>query len=310
MHSLSAHLRSPNDHGRLAFHPECPVCDRERLVGALPSESIIPRRAQAVLASGVLAISATSPAAAIAAEPDQEQQGLLSPDQAVGAGPSEGTGYDPGGGSTILPLDDRAALQPPSPGEGSDDERTLDTDPSDDGGAPIVDAGDEGDGLAALPETAAPPQPDPSLSAPPQPVGSGEPVAATPKADAAPAAPTRKAGRPRGQGPHKSASAKRPDPAASFAPVPPGDTTIVGSPTSPAPNRAVLVPGDRATPDDRFHVAQAGESLWSIAGDLLGGERSPARIAREVSRLWELNKERIGTGDPDLLLVGTKLRLR
>ena len=35
-----------------------------------------------------------------------------------------------------------------------------------------------------------------------------------------------------------------------------------------------------------------------------------AAIAREVNRLWELNRERIGTGDPDLVMVGTRLMLR
>ena len=30
--SLSHHLLEPGDHGRLGFHPGCPVCRRERLV--------------------------------------------------------------------------------------------------------------------------------------------------------------------------------------------------------------------------------------------------------------------------------------
>ncbi|MGH2803425.1 MAG: LysM peptidoglycan-binding domain-containing protein [Thermoleophilaceae bacterium] len=60
----------------------------------------------------------------------------------------------------------------------------------------------------------------------------------------------------------------------------------------------------------RFHVVQPGDSLWSIAKRLLGRDASPARIAREVDRLWSLNGDRIGTGDPDLLMIGTKLRLR
>jgi nucleoid-associated protein YgaU len=59
----------------------------------------------------------------------------------------------------------------------------------------------------------------------------------------------------------------------------------------------------------RSHVVQPGESLWSIARTLLGSDASPAQIAREVNRLWELNKDRIGTGDPDLLKVGTRLTL-
>jgi resuscitation-promoting factor RpfA len=58
------------------------------------------------------------------------------------------------------------------------------------------------------------------------------------------------------------------------------------------------------------YVVQPGDSLWSIAQRLIGAEASPAKIAREVHRLWSLNEERIATGDPDLLMVGTSLRLR
>jgi nucleoid-associated protein YgaU len=58
------------------------------------------------------------------------------------------------------------------------------------------------------------------------------------------------------------------------------------------------------------YTVRPGDSLWSIARRLLGKGASPADIAREVDRLWELNRERIATGDPDLLMVGTKLRLQ
>jgi hypothetical protein len=51
----------------------------------------------------------------------------------------------------------------------------------------------------------------------------------------------------------------------------------------------------------------AGESLWSIASDVLGPGATVAKVAREVNRLWDLNGARIGTGDRDLLPVGTRL---
>jgi nucleoid-associated protein YgaU len=60
----------------------------------------------------------------------------------------------------------------------------------------------------------------------------------------------------------------------------------------------------------KVHVVQPGESLWTIADAVLGGKASTAAIAREVNRLWHLNKARIGTGNPDLLAVGTRLELR
>ena len=68
--------------------------------------------------------------------------------------------------------------------------------------------------------------------------------------------------------------------------------------------------GRIAKPGDRTHTVLRGESLWAIASDLLGRDDSPARVAREVHRLWQLNRDRIGTGDADLLLVGTTLLLR
>jgi nucleoid-associated protein YgaU len=67
---------------------------------------------------------------------------------------------------------------------------------------------------------------------------------------------------------------------------------------------------NEARDGDRFHVVQRGESLWSIASERLGDRASVDRVAREVGRLWELNAERIGTGSPDLLYAGTRLRLQ
>jgi nucleoid-associated protein YgaU len=68
--------------------------------------------------------------------------------------------------------------------------------------------------------------------------------------------------------------------------------------------------GRRAGLEDQVHVVVAGESLWSIANDVLGGRATVAQVARKVNRLWELNRARIGTGDRDLLPVGTRLELK
>jgi nucleoid-associated protein YgaU len=59
-----------------------------------------------------------------------------------------------------------------------------------------------------------------------------------------------------------------------------------------------------------FYVVRSGDSLWSIAARLLGDAASNARVAGEVNRLWRLNEHRIATGSPNLLMVGTRLRLR
>ncbi len=55
---------------------------------------------------------------------------------------------------------------------------------------------------------------------------------------------------------------------------------------------------------------QSGDCLWHIAAALLPGGASDAEIAGEVARLWALNEDSIGTGDPSLIYAGTTLRLR
>jgi nucleoid-associated protein YgaU len=119
-----------------------------------------------------------------------------------------------------------------------------------------------------------------------------------------------------------------PAPPETTIPTPEPQPPIGTPPQGPAPSSATLsvasaepvsiaqasTPTRAAQPpiptSARSHVVEAGESLWSIARRLLGPDASPAQVAREVDRLWELNKERIGTGDPDLLMVGVTLRLR
>jgi nucleoid-associated protein YgaU len=54
---------------------------------------------------------------------------------------------------------------------------------------------------------------------------------------------------------------------------------------------------------------QPGDSLWSISAARLGPGASAARIAHEVDRIWSLNRDRIASGDPDLIHVAERLRL-
>jgi nucleoid-associated protein YgaU len=57
------------------------------------------------------------------------------------------------------------------------------------------------------------------------------------------------------------------------------------------------------------YVVEPGESLWVIARGVVGEPAGIGRIAFEVARLWRLNAARIGTGNPDLIYAGQKLRL-
>ena len=57
-------------------------------------------------------------------------------------------------------------------------------------------------------------------------------------------------------------------------------------------------------------MVRPGDSLWRIARANLGGSPSNARVAGEVQRLWDLNGVAIGTGNPDLIYAGQRLKLR
>jgi LysM domain len=57
-------------------------------------------------------------------------------------------------------------------------------------------------------------------------------------------------------------------------------------------------------------VVAPGQSLWAIAEDLVGVRAGIARIVGVVGRLWALNAERIGTGDPNLIYPGQTLIYR
>jgi LysM repeat protein len=353
--SLTAHLLETGDHGRLGFHPSCPVCRHERLSGSLSSEPVISRRVQAALASGVLAFSAAAPAAAIAKDPDRQQEGVAAPEQ-PGSGDVDAPDFDPGG-ETPLPFEVAPSPNAPVTGGGSDDTgegAPVDSEPVDDPDARLLATEPEtetptGEGDAAVPpvgEAPVPPAPPGSepvpLEAPP--ASPETPATLGPETPAAPSHPDAtplsesdesESGRTRElrgtpepdrtsgtgsetaspDGPSQTAATEIPtqtpppaSPMPALAPpttAPPGEPVLLAQAGAPAQDTPAPLPKHA-----RSHVVQPGESLWSIAKKLLGSDASPAQIAREVNRLWELNKDRIGTGDPDLIKVGTELTLR
>jgi nucleoid-associated protein YgaU len=359
--SLTAHLLEAGDHGRLGFHPSCPVCRRERLFGSLSSEPVVSRRVQAALATGVLALSAAAPAAVAASGPDRQREGVAAPQQPPAHDRERATGdgidepdFDPGG-ETALPFS--VGPEQPTPTEGdqvTDEVGPVESEPVDDPDARVLSPSEPDEQAPPLEDSPVPPTDAvpvaPGAPAPPQPAPTPAPSPLPedpPGGDAeSPNAPertddsgrekqndsTERTARPV-RGDSTPAAPRTAPKAPMHAPVldisPPVDISPVGvsEASIPAPAEAtaatasqpivVAQPGAAAERDRtpaarnaRFHIVRSGESLWSIARRLLGPSASPAQIAREVDRLWELNKDRIGTGNRDLLMVGTKLRLR
>jgi nucleoid-associated protein YgaU len=308
MATLTAHLRRSEDHGCLPFHPDCPICRDERLSGTLPAHGLVSRRTQAVLVAGMLAASTATPTVAVAQEADQVSEGAVEPEQS-GADSGATSDFDPGGESADLPFEGPEVPDTEAAPDAADPD-ALETEPVTDLGAPVADAGDEPAPAAAPAPTPAPDVPPPSTAAPapapPQHVAElSVPGAGAVDQDLELMVTVNRHRAPRVQ---------------PKAPAAPGPATSApaSAPTASAPPVVHLVSAaqapkrqhEAARSGDRYHVVAAGESLWSISRDVLGDSASPARIAREVNRLWALNSARIATGDPDLLRVGTKLVLR
>lgn len=297
---------------------------------------------RAGLALGLLASVVASAPIALAGEPDQQTEGTAPPQEVMASDPTQDADFDPGGQSTNLPFETPAATPGTAPASVEDDDTApLDTEPANDQDAPAVDPSDQPvPGAQPTTQPVQPPSAEPVPAAPSPPPPPPAP-AVTPAAPQAPASPAPdnepRDARPQERRSHQeSPSGAPPKPArttvprrrapapivparapVSHDPVASAAATTQPPPATPSPRSVRVVrstPGAHSRPrarrGARVHVVQAGESLWSIATDLLGSNAPAAVIARRVDQLWELNEARIATGDPDVLLTGTTLKLR
>ena len=101
----------------------------------------------------------------------------------------------------------------------------------------------------------------------------------------------------------------RPAPLRSPAPVDSGRVAPLGlAPREPQ----TVVQRPRPTParlSASTYTVQLGDALWPIARQHLARSSSVTEIARQVEDLENLNRDRIASGDPDLLEAGEELRL-
>jgi hypothetical protein len=291
----------------------------ERLLVVLSPVPDWGRRVRVLLAAGVLVVSAAAAGTSVASEPDARQEGVVVPEPGASPPDDVGQGSAP---ETTLPDDGDPVLTDPRgdvPQGGSDESGPVEAEPVHDpeGGLLPTDPADPGspDSGAVL---VSPSEPAPL---PGTPVAQDDPGAApftsereVPNrarwraSDKHPRVPRQRLTgkrRPVAEAPAGgSAPLTTETPAGASEPVAAKALPVSSEPSGPAASVAApLGPG-------RFHIVLPGESLWSIAKRLVGPDASDGAVAFEVRRLWRLNEERIGTGDPSLLPVGVRVQLR
>ena len=92
----------------------------------------------------------------------------------------------------------------------------------------------------------------------------------------------------------------------------PVDNRLAAPLTPAAHEREAVVQRSRAAlarPSTGTYTVQPGDALWPIAERHLARSSSAVEIAQQVQDLESLNRDRIASGDPDLLEAGEELRL-
>lgn len=308
MNSLTAHLTAGAGHGRLPFRGDCPICRHQRLSGRPPTIAV-PIGAHAGLVATAMAAATVLPATATA-----------NPQPPVGETAQAGETPEPpieesdqAGDETAEPPTDEApdlrnVLTDPDAGTDSDADDVSGEDPELQPAPPlpteppVEPTAPPAAPVAAPPPAAETPAPPPALPA--------EDLS-QPQTDEAvtPPGPTQRGPERRDHqpSPHRSVDAP-PGPTPPAPPVEPQPTPAlhaasVSAPAAPPASSTEAISG-------RSYTVRPRDSLWSIAKRLLGPGASNGQVAGDVHRLWELNRDRIATGDPNLLHVGTRLQLK
>jgi LysM domain len=326
--SLNEHLTRPENHETLPFRADCPICRASRLAGSAPGGRTAPRGTAVLMVAALSAGSsfAAPPAVALAQDPPGD---VVAPDE-----------VQSGGGELGVP-DPEA--QPQLPGSDDSTEAPPGGDPGLDEGAPIPEPVPEGEGQEASPivepdaPQAVPEDPEPP-AAPAPPAVPAPPAAPAPPAPPAVPAPPAPVAPPPAPAPPVAEPAPAPAPPATapaepkpapappdpprgeakeeraVAPVPPAPAPAAPLPAAPqpvasTPEPSVQVVADAPEPTGDVYVVQSGDTLWTIAQRRLGAGAGPGEVARFVDRLWTLNASELGTGSPDLIMPGQRLRM-
>lgn len=313
MDPLDSHVRAAGDHGRLAFHPGCPTCRGERLLGGPANIRLVPLRLQAAAAAAALAMLPTVTATPVLADGgDGEEVGTQDPDSVNTGDPADDPNFRPPKGPKRPDQELGPTVDPDAPtndGEPNPLEEGSTTPPPP---APPASVPTPGPGAPTPPPVSPPPPPTPSPGPSPaaplplQPPAAGHPRD-RPRSPAKRTTGTQRTAQPQhGAAP---APARPVSPAAKVAPTGSVPESPDRAPNPPAARAATQRGATKAAQRGRLYTVQAGDSLWSIAARRLGPDSSPAQVAAVVQRLWQLNAETISSGDPDLIVPGQRLRL-
>lgn len=317
MPGLDRHLRTidAEEHSRLAFRRDCPHC-RPRLAGPPPSGDVVPVRAKAALATAAVLASGALPAVSAAAEQGGDQVAEIEPPP----------GPPPTDPNTLISPPDAGGDTAPGPDAASQGQAGSGGEEGSDGSAgSFDDTSSGGDSAADPPSDSSSPPATGGDEVPVAPPGAITPPSAGDERSSDEAASNQGDGREARDG-ERQARAGEGDSGGREAsrgrhergadePSASGERDTAkphGERASAKPSAEHLeAPGAEAagTRGERYTI-EPGDSLWSIARDLLGEEASDAKVAAKVSKLWELNDtEVIRTGDPDLIRPGQELRL-
>jgi nucleoid-associated protein YgaU len=233
----------------------------------------------------MLVLGSTFPGVALAGEADSEGEGSVLPIE-VPVPPE----FDPGG--------EEAGLgEVPAAGVGEEG-GAVEVEPEVDTETPPAGEVTSAATEAAAEESQSQAVPVPEVSAPaPEPQTAAAPTASEPIANQSIVAPKRE------QVDRHAARAS----ATTTEAAPPAQPSEE-APPSPEPVATPADPGRHLASKDSY-VVRPGDCLWHIAAALLPAGADTEAIEGEVRRLWVLNEDRIGTGDPSLIYAGTTLRL-
>jgi hypothetical protein len=247
------------------------------------------RRLLALVLCSMLVLASVFPGVALAGEADSEGEGTT-PQVELPEPPD----FDPGGEETDLE-------EAPATGAGEED-GAVEVEPEVDITTPPT-----GEVTSAATETPVEPPAPPAVTVPepatsasesePVQQAAAEPPNSEPVANQSITAPRRMPDRHRPSG-------------QTLGEVPPPAEPAPQEAPPPKPVAAASNGSGRNLTGKRSYRVRPGDCLWAIAAELLRPSAGNAEIALEVQRLWRLNASRIGTGSPDLLMVGTELRLR